>query len=88
MVNYNYNKEYTQDSAPSPAIVPATDEPEPKRPRRHTFEKIKYFEAKYFDFEKYKPEMSEEVLNGTRVERGINTPKKDAIGQLKWTLVF
>lgn len=88
MVNYNYNGEYNPEIEPSTSISPATDEPETKKPHRHTFEKIKYFEAKYFDFEKYKPEMSEEVLNGTRVERGVNTSKKDAVGQLRWTLVL
>lgn len=88
MVNYNYNKEYTEEIEPSISTVPLSDEPEKKRSRRHTFEKIKYFESKYFDFEKYKSEMSEEVLNGTRVEKGINTPKHEAVGQLKWTLIF
>lgn len=88
IVNYNYNSEYTHDSEPSTLILAMSGEPEQKKSRRNTFEKIKYFESKYFDFDKYTPEMSEEVMNGCRIEKGVNTSKKDAIGHLKWTLVF
>lgn len=87
-INYNYNSEYSQDDEPSLANPNTTEEPEKKKPRRNTFEKIRYFESKYFDFEKYTPEMSEEVMNGINIEKGINTSKKDAIGQIKWFLVF
>ena len=88
MVNYNYNSEYTKDSEPSTPITDVLGEPEKKKSRRSTFEKIKYFESKYFDFDKYRAEMSEEVMNGVRIEKGVNTSKKDAIGHIKWTLVF
>ena len=87
-VSYNYNGEYSQDDEPSLANSNTTEEPDKKRPRRNTFEKIKYFESKYFDFEKYKAEMSEEVMNGLNIVKGINTSKKDAVGQIKWLLVF
>jgi hypothetical protein len=63
-------------------------EPDNKRARRRTFAKIKYFDSRYIDFIKYIPEMSEEVLNGNRLEIGTNTAKKDALGQLTWCLVF
>jgi len=89
IVYYNYNNEYTPDEDPSTLNSNnITDEPDRKKPRRNTFERIRYFESKYFDFEKYKAEMSEEVINGINVEKGINTSRKDAVGQIKWVLVF
>jgi len=90
-VYYNYNNDYTPDEEPSSGTsdnTNNTNEPPAKKTRRNTFEKMRYFESKYFDFEKYKAEMSEEVMNGINVVKGINTSKKDAVGQIKWFLVF
>ena len=88
-VYYNYNSEYSTDDEPSTVNINTTDEPDKKRHRRNTFRKIKYFESKYIDFEKYTAEMSEEVMNSTNIiKNGSNTSKKDAICQIKWLLIF
>ena len=90
-IYYNYNNDYIPDEEPSTHNSSANnniDEPPTKKHRRNTFEKIRYFESKYFDFKKYKAEMSEEVMNGINVVKGINTSKKDAVGLIKWFLVF
>jgi hypothetical protein len=88
VVNYNYNSGYGKEDAPSSPLQTDACEPDNKRARRRTFDKIKYFDSRYIDFVKYTPEMSEEVLNGFRLELGANTTKKDALGQLRWCLVF
>lgn len=90
-IQYNYNHNYTPDEEPSIETSDNTyyiDEPPAKKNHRNTFKKIKYFGCTYINFEKYKSEMSEEVVNGINVEKGINTSKKDTIRQIQWCLVF
>ena len=88
VVNYNYNRKYGKEDSISSTLCTDSGEPETKRARRRTFNKIKYFDSKYFDITKYCPEMSEEVLNGTNLEIGINTAQHEALGHLMWYLIF
>lgn len=91
VANYNYNSAYRQEPEPSTthvtALSPDTMEPVNKKSRR-TFERLKYFDSKYYDFNKYTAEMGEEVLNGIKVEIGMNTDKTDALAQIAWHLIY
>jgi hypothetical protein len=71
----------------SGASSPDAMEPVNKKQRR-TFEKLKYFDSKYYDFDKYRAEMSEEVLNGVKLDIGMHTSKSDALGQITWNLIY
>jgi hypothetical protein len=88
VVNYNYNSSYGKKEEANSLIDQISGEPVNKRSNRNTFYKMKYFDSKYLDFEKYKPEMSEEVINGTVLELGGYTSTHEALGHLKWTLIF
>jgi len=88
LINYNFNSEYGKNEQANKCQESnCLGEPEYKRPR-NSIHRIKYFESKYIEFNKYQPEMAEEVLNGTNIESSIISSKQIALSQIKWTLVF
>ncbi len=88
VVNYNYNSRYGKQEDTNSLMNHESDEPMSKKSKRQTFYKLKYFDSTYFDFEKYRPEMSEEVINGTSLEISVYTANHQALGQLQWKLIF
>jgi len=76
---------------PSSAFASRAHNPEyepVKKKQRITFEKLKYFDSKYYDFDKYRSEMSEELLNGVKLDFGNYTSKSDALSQIRWQLIY